>query len=150
MHGNFRGVQTERWHVARLTLIGRFFAKHAKGPEESLATDAIGAISYYSGIRVYGAHGLVDPELARREAGDQRIGRGFAGHERSDLAYLFSKKPTFLMMNRELRPKRPAGTTINVDLDPQLVEPYKLVSVWLEDFRNGDAGYFSFLERRDR
>ena len=54
------------------------------------------------------------------------------------------------MMHRELRPRRPAGTSINVDLAPRLVEPYKLVSVWLEDFRNGEAGYFSFLERRDR
>jgi hypothetical protein len=150
MHGNFRGVQTERWHVARLSLIGRFFAEHAKRPEESLVTDAIGAISYYSGIRVYGAHGLVDAQLAHQERGDQRVGGGFAGHERSDLVYLFSKSPTFLMMHRGLRPRRPAGTSINVDLDPRLVEPYKLVSVWLEDFQNGEAGYFSFLERRDR
>jgi hypothetical protein len=150
MHGNFRGVQTERWHVARLSLIGRFFADYAKGPEESLATDAIGAISYYSGIRVHGAHGLVDSRLSHREQGDRRIGRGFAGHERSDLAYRFSQRPTFFMMHRDLRPQRPASTTINLPLDPQLVEPYKLVSVWLEDFRNGEAGYFSFLERRDR
>jgi hypothetical protein len=150
MHGNYRGVQTERWHVARLSLIGRFFADHAKRPEESLVTDAIGAISYYSGIRIYGAHGLVDSQLAHRERGDQRIGRSVAGHERRDLAYLFSKRPTFFMMHRELRPRRPAGTSINVPLDPRLVEQYKLVSVWLEDFRNGEAGYFSFLERRDR
>jgi len=150
MHGNFRGVQTERWHVARLSLIGRFFAEYAKGPEESLVTDAIGAISYYSGIRVYGAHGLVDAQLAHQERSDQRIGRGFAGHERLDLGYLFSKQPTFFMMHRELRPRRPAGTSLNAPVDPRLVEPYKLVSVWLEDFENGEAGYFSFLERRDR
>ena len=61
------------WHEAGLPLeavlrgIDRFFAREAR-PGESLATDAIGAIGWYSGLPVYGAHGLVDPVLARRQA----------------------------------------------------------------------------------
>jgi hypothetical protein len=150
MHGNWRGVQTERWHVARLTLLGRFFAGHARGPGESLATDAIGAISYHSGLRVHGAHGLVDPELAHREGGDARIGRGFAGHERRDLAHLFSKRPTFFMLDRELRPRKINRLGLPGNFDASLTQEYRVVSVWLEDFENGEAGYFTFLERKDR
>ena len=44
MHGNHRGVEKERWYVARHRLIGDFFARYAR-PNESLATRAIGAIA---------------------------------------------------------------------------------------------------------
>ena len=36
------------------------------------------------------------------------------------------------------------------ELDDWVAEEYRLASVLLEDFQNGEAGYFSFLERRDR
>jgi hypothetical protein len=35
-------------------------------------------------------------------------------------------------------------------VDPQVRRDYKVGSVWLEDEVNGEAGYFAFLERRDR
>jgi hypothetical protein len=149
MHGNWRGVQTERWHVARLTLLGRFFADYARGPEESLVTDAIGAISYYSGLRVYGAHGLVDPQAVRQRRRERASGKAWPGHERSDLVYLFAKRPTFFMFGRELRPRRVTSLGVVEGLEGMAGE-YELVSVWLEDFQNGEGGYFSFLERRDR
>jgi len=150
MHGNYRGVQKERWHAARLATLGHFFAGYAAGPEESLATDAIGIISYHSGLRVYGAHGLVDPAVAHEGRGDARIGSGFAGHERHDLARLLEKRPTFVMFTRELKPARPTGIAAPEDMRAIIAREYRLESVWLEDPRNGEAGWFNFLERRDR
>ena len=146
MHGNWRGVQTERWHVARLGEIGRFFGREGRAGE-SLATDAIGVGGWTSGLTVYGAHGLVDPVLARRAG--SRVGAGVAGHERLDFAYLLGRRPTFLMFRRELRSEKLRG----LGLDPELAElaaAYQLRSVWLEDPANGEAGWFSYLERRDR
>jgi arabinofuranosyltransferase len=148
LHGNWRGVQTERWHVARLSEIGRFFARHAK-PGESLATDAIGAIGWYARMPVYGAHGLVDPVLARRRSATP-VGSGIAGHERLDFAYLLARRPTFLMFRRELRAEPLRRLDFGPGVDPRLAAEYELRSVWLEDPANGEAGWFTFLERRDR
>ena len=148
LHGNWRGVQTERWHVARLSTIGDFFAREAR-PGESLATDAIGAVGWRArDLRVYGAHGIVDPELARRE--ERRVGRGVAGHERLDFAVLLARRPTFLMFRRDLRSQPLRRLELNVDVGEGLADEYELRAVWLEDPVNGEAGWFSFLERRDR
>ncbi|MDJ0852801.1 MAG: hypothetical protein QNK04_30900 [Myxococcota bacterium] len=148
LHGNWRGVRTERWHVARLTAIGDFFAREA-GPGESLATDAIGAIGWRArDLRVYGAHGLVDPELARRP--ERRVGLGVAGHDRLDFAVLLARRPTFLMFRRDLRAQPLRRLELNVGVDEGLADEYQLRAVWIEDPANGEAGWFSFLERRDR
>jgi hypothetical protein len=113
-----------------------------------VATDAIGAIGWYSRLPVYGAHGLVDPVLARRQAA--RVGAGVAGHERMDFAYLMGRRPTFLMFRRDLRSEPLEHLRFNADVDEELAREYELRSVWLEDPVNGEAGWFPFLERRDR
>ena len=147
MHGNWRGVQTERWHVARLSLLGKFFAARARGPHESLATDAIGAIGWYSGLAIRDLHGLVDPNIAHRR--DPRVGRGVPGHERLDLARALEQGASFVMFTRELQPRRPRRVELPAGL-AEAAAAYRLESVWLEDPANGEAGWFSFLERRDR
>jgi hypothetical protein len=148
MHGNYRGVQTERWHVARLTRIGEFFAERATGSSESVATDAIGAIGWVSGLRVYGAHGLVDPEIAHQSGDQHGVGSDYAGHDRRDLWTLFEKEPTFFMFTRELRATRPGGLEVPEQYAAVVGAAYRLDSVWLEDPANGEAGWFSFLQRR--
>jgi hypothetical protein len=149
MHGNWRGVQTERWEVRRLTAIGKLLAEHGR-PGESVGTDAIGAIGWYSNLEVYGVHGLVDPEIARAPNRNPNVGGGWAGHDRRDLARLFAHRPTFVLFNRKLKREKPRGAELQADVDPALAAEYRLVSLWLEDFANGEAGWFSFLERKDR
>jgi len=149
IHGNYRGVQTERWHVSRLSTLGHFFARYAS-PGESLATDGIGAIAYYSRLRVFDVHGLVDPHIAHQRRQAERIGTGWAGHDRSDFAYVLAKRPTYVMFGRELRPRKPPQALARALFSPEITSRYELVSVWLEDFGNGEAGWFSFLQRRDR
>lgn len=147
-HGNFQGVKIERWHVARLSLIGRYFRDYRRSPDESLATSAIGAIGYYSDMKVLDFHGLVDRHIARTAVPDiKRMGR--AGHQKTDFPYLFAKAPTYIMLTRELTPEpadlrrlSPPGVwdLVAGDYEPQ--------SVWLTDTVNGEAGYFTFLVRR--
>jgi hypothetical protein len=150
MHGTWRGVETERWHVRRLSAIGRFLAGEARSPEESVATDAIGAIGWYGGLRVHDVHGLVDPAIAHAARLDARVGRGFAGHDRRDLARLLEYRPTFVMFTRELRAERPQRLAVPPELGPRFERDYALRSVWLEDPSNAAAGWWSYLERRDR
>jgi hypothetical protein len=147
-HGHYGGVETERWHAARLTLLGRYFATRCRTGDESLATDAIGAIGYYSGLRVYGMHGLVDRYIAHTN--DPRVtGLGVPGHERSNLRYILSREPTYVMISRLFTPA-PGGYP--EDLEPEasaiLRRDYEPVSAWMTDDVNGESGYFTYYARR--
>jgi hypothetical protein len=150
MHGNLRGVELERWYVARQRLIGRFFARYGR-PGESLATGAIGAVAWESKLRVFDVHGIVDPHIAHHGVAREALGTGLPGHEKTDYEYIFDKKPTFYMFSRKLRRKPLAGIPQLVpEVDERVAREYKVGSVMLEDRANGQSGYFSFLERRDR
>jgi arabinofuranosyltransferase len=148
-HGDYRGVQIERWHVARLSVIGQFFQTYRRDPAESLATTAIGAIGYYSEMRIYDIHGLVDTHIAHLPP-PPNFAKARPGHGRSDLPYTFSLQPTYVMFSRDLTPQPielwmyvPPALRAAVDRD------YVHQSVRLVDERNGENGYFTFFERRD-
>jgi arabinofuranosyltransferase len=162
--GSYRGVQTERWHSARLSLIGKFFDGYKQYNNESLATGAIGAISYFADMRVYGLHGLVDTHIAHTTVGKNGkkvLGSGQAGHEKGDLLYLFSKKPTYFMFNRRLTMKpaeykdviKSLGSFIQPEFEDKIntiiQENYRLMSFWLVDRNNRQEGYFNFLQLRE-
>ncbi len=147
-HGHFRGVQTERWHVARLTLIGKFLDEYKRSPDESLATGAIGAIGYYANMRVLDLNGIVDPYIAHQKPKRPSLSERLPGHEKEDLAYTFSKQPTYFMFDRNLSPRPLDCPSFGGSLDELVRDNYRLTSVWLVDEANGEAGYFTFLERK--
>jgi hypothetical protein len=150
MHGNHRGVETERWYVARHQLIGEFFARYGR-PGESLATGAIGAVAYFSGLAVYDVHGITDAHIAHNGYAQGEIGSGLPGHEKTDYPYIFARQPTFYMFSRRLRKEPMAGLPHLVDeVDELVAREYRIGSVFMQDPVNGQSGYFSFLERRDR
>ena len=148
-HGAYRGVLTERWHVARLSAIGRFFNSYRRNYDESLATSAIGAIGYYADMRVLDVHGLVDTHIAHLPPPPD-LGRRRPGHGREDLAYTLSLRPTYVMFSRDLTPQ-PIELWRHVppELRDQVDRDYVHRSVWLTDPGNREAGYFTFFERRD-
>ncbi len=148
-HGTFRGVETERWHVARLRLLARFFAARSAGrPDGSLATGAIGILGWESGLAIHDLHGLVDPAIARAGASERPLGTGLPGHEKGDLRHVLAKRPTYWMWSRSLRDRPAEWPRYEPEVLGELFEHYELRHVWLEDEENGEAGYFSFLERR--
>ena len=64
---------------------------------------------------------------------------------------MFDKKPTFYMFSRKLRERPLPGIPQLVpEVDALVAREYKVGSVRLVDKVNGQSGYFSFLERRDR
>jgi hypothetical protein len=146
-HGQYQGVSTERWHSNRLTLIGKFFNGYKKSDDESLATDAIGAISFYSDLKVYDFHGLVDPVIAKMDFED--LGKGFPGHEKIDLLYSLSKQPTYFVFSREFSNEPADYPTYSPKVNKVLQEEYVLVSKRLKDEKNNEEGYFTFLQRID-
>lgn len=147
-HGQFQGVKIEEWHVERLALIGRFFNDYKGSEGESLATGAIGAVSFFSNLKIYGFHGLVDPHIAHQKR--ETLGKGFSGHEKGDYPYILAKKPTYFMFTRRFLQED--SCEIPSDYEPEvmatLARDYEMVSQWLEDEANGESGYFCFLQRR--
>lgn len=145
-HGQYQGVNIERWHTNRLSLIGKFFSDYKSNTDESLATDAIGAVSYYSSLKIYSIHGLVDPKIAIMDL--KNLGKGFPGHEKSDLPYILSKKPTYFMFSRELTTEPATYPIYSEEVNRLLQDEYKLVYKWLIDEENNESGYFTFLKRK--
>ena len=150
-HGAYRGVQTERWHVNRLTTIGRFFDAYRRSSDESLATSAIGAIGFYARMRIFDMHGLVDTHIAHLPPPPD-LGRRRPGHGREDLRYTLSREPTFVMFSRDLTPA-PLELWRHVP-DPiaraRLEQDYVHRSVMLHDPGNDESGYFTFFEKKGR
>ena len=148
-HGDYRGVQIERWHVARLTVIGKFFDDYRRDPSESLATTAIGAIGYYADMQIYDIHGLVDTHIAHTPPPPD-FGKRRPGHGRMDLPYTFGLKPTYVMFSRDLTPEPiELWRYVPDDMRPAVERDYVHRSVQLADERNAERGYFTFFERRD-
>jgi len=165
--GTYRGVKDERWHVARLTVIGRFFGEYAKGPKQSLATRSIGASGFHApNLAIQDLGGLTDRHIARKVVRD--MGRGWAGHEKSDLDYSFGRLPTYFMLDKRFSPEdiRAKATTAATMADALeasypsskrytgwtrshaafIDEHYRLSTALLDDRTNGERGYFAFLE----
>ncbi len=148
-HGTWRGIETERWHVNRLTRIGKHFQSLRTSYDDSIATDGIGAIAFAADMKVIGLHGLVDVHIAHKEFGEGELGSGLPGHERGDLDYIFSKRPTYFMFNRRLSeeafarsPKKMPAKAAEI-----VAAEYELASDYLVDSANGEAGYFTYLKR---
>jgi len=101
------GVEYKEYQVSHLERFRReasyaqswsTMGKHLRdrAPEgASLSTAAIGAIGYYSDLRVIDPHGLVNREIGRRE---KTLGLGYPGHEKFDVDYILSERPSYLLL----------------------------------------------------
>jgi len=147
MHGTYRGVHVERWHVNRFQVIGEFLRSQMRSADDSVLTYDIGVVGYITRLKIYDALGIVDPVVAHARV-DKPLGGGLAGHEKQDLDYSYSHRPTFVMYTVQLRPQPAAWPVYPGDLARRVQADYELKSVWLTDARNGEQGYFTYLERR--
>ncbi len=74
--------------------IGRYLRRVAPR-EASLSTTAIGAIGFYSDLRIIDPLGLVNPTIAHRRT---RLGQGKPGHEKFDAGAVFDASPSYLLI----------------------------------------------------
>ena len=93
LYATQQNIEVPRWTAA-----GEWLAKNAP-PDASIACVPIGAVGYYSGLRVYDMLGLTDRHIARRPA---PLGEGWAGHEKHDGPYILSREPTYLLLGNIL------------------------------------------------
>ena len=78
----------------------------------------------------------------------KNLGKGFPGHEKSDLQYILSKNPTYFMFSRELTIEPGKFPMYSEEVNKILHGDYKLVYKWLDDKKNNESGYFTFLQRK--
>jgi hypothetical protein len=147
MHGTYRGVGIERWHVNRFHVIADFFKTLDPTESSSILTWDIGVVGYRTRFVVLDALGIVDPHIAHAPP-PPAMGVGLAGHEKQDLAYSYSKAPTFVMYTVQFRPEPAAWPRYPEDVDRLVKARYDLKSAWLVDALNGEAGYFTYLQRK--
>jgi hypothetical protein len=149
-HGTWRGVQVERWHVARFHLLAEALAREPHTDGDSVLTYDIGVTGYRLHMRVFDALGITDPVIAHQRVRPDAAGFGMAGHEKQDLDYSFSKAPTFFVYTVRLRPQPADWPRLPPGLDAHVRESYDRRSIWLEDPVNGERGYFTYLVRKRR
>jgi hypothetical protein len=73
--------------------IGQWLGLYAR-PGESVAVTAAGAVPYYSGLYTIDMLGITDRHIAHISM--DRMGGGIAGHEKHDMEYVLSRKPTYI------------------------------------------------------
>jgi hypothetical protein len=78
-------VLTQQWAMA-----GRWLGEHVP-PTCLMATEPAGAVAYHSHLRIIDMLGVNDLHIAHLEVAG--MGRGSAGHEKRDFAYVLSRRP---------------------------------------------------------
>jgi hypothetical protein len=95
-----------------------------------LATDAAGALPYYSGLRTLDILGLANTTIAHRSVPE--LGSGVAGHEKSDPAYIVDQRPDYI--STWIDPNGGAGRGLS--RVPGFDELYRLAAVVRTDMPN--------------
>ncbi|MFX0134491.1 MAG: hypothetical protein ACFFDN_12700 [Candidatus Hodarchaeota archaeon] len=70
-----------------------------------IATNTAGSIPFYSGLKTIDMLGMNDKHIAHREISS--LGKGWAGHEKGDGAYVLSIKPDYIQFGSSLGSKYP-------------------------------------------
>lgn len=133
------------------TAIGKWLEKNSD-PGDSIAVTTAGAIPYYSGLPTIDMLGMCDRWIARKTMPD--MGKGIAGHEKHDIDYVLSRRPTIVIPQALLLP---VPTLIEEQIDTPwspglagLLDRRKFRNLYaIESVRIG-SGYFTFFRLKER
>ena len=79
--------------------VGIWLRMHSR-PDAVIATNTAGSIPYFSRLKTIDMLGLNDVHIAHRPIA--RLGKGRAGHEKGDGAYVLSRRPDYIHMGSSL------------------------------------------------
>ncbi len=136
-------------HARDWAVMGRWFHQHAPA-DASLCCVAIGAVGYYSGLKIIDPHGIVDETIAHKRT---KLGRGYAGHEKFDVEYTVARRPGYFLLVHVFTPRAVPEGALNLMVwgafnkallrEPSLQEEYRY-----ETLRVGDR-YLNLHIRND-
>lgn len=84
--------------------VGLWLRENAS-PKAVIATNTAGSIPYFSRLKTIDMLGMNDEHIAHREI--PSLGKGFAGHEKGDGAYVLSRNPDYIQFGSSLGSKNP-------------------------------------------
>lgn len=154
-YGCYEGYRTEQWYLNRYITIGKLFGQIKRSAADSIVIPAIGAVGYYSGMNVIDYYGLTEPHIARMAK--KTFGENFPGHEKTDIDFILSKKPNYLMGYKRFSSTRvswdhPMFESQYIKGDEKrraLIERnYRVRNVRVRDPLNQESGYIAYLERK--
>lgn len=112
--------------ISGYILMGK--ALHQKAsPEDTIALVPIGAIGYYSEMKVVDMVGLTDPVIAHEPFDHEYINpieTWRPGHDKGDGIYVLSKKPTYIQLIDRLTSRPLSG------IDEQSLQYKSIVEIW--------------------
>ena len=155
-YGCYEGFRTEQWYLNRYVTIGKLFGRIKKGSTESIVIPAIGAVGYYSGMNVIDYYGLTEPHIARMAK--KTFSENFPGHEKTDIDFILSKKPNYLMGYKRFSSTRvgwdhPMFESQYIKGDVRrralIAKDYFVRNIRVHDFLNRESGFLAFLERKN-
>jgi hypothetical protein len=145
----FSRIRVLKFETDRMA--GRWLARNVP-PGSLLATSNAGIIPYYSGLPTIDMLGLTDAHISHVTM--PNMGKGMAGHEKGDGAYVFSRRPEIVLFMRTRIsdtgpvPLEEAGRQMNFMAElqlwqnPDFLREYEWVSAPL-------SGYtFNYFRRR--
>ena len=100
------------WRAMRLTqqrIAAETLAAHYP-KETSMAIYNVGTIPWITGFKTIDMWGLTDAHIARRPVND--MGSGIAGHEKSDLFYVFQRRPDIHVPTLQFVTTRPVALEV--------------------------------------
>lgn len=123
--------------------VGQWLHAYTAGrPQALIATNTAGTIPYYSKRPVIDMLGLNDTQIAHRHM--PRMGRGQAGHEKGDGAYVLSRKPDIIHFASSLGGRKPRFIgDREIASDPAFKRDYVY-----REFRLPSGRKLGFYERR--
>ncbi len=144
----------DNYFIARCAAAGTWLAENSQ-EDDVIASTPAGAISYFSNRSVIDMLGLTDSHIARVPT--KNPGRGRAGHEKGDGAYVLLQKPEFILLGNVAvgrEPMNAEGIERNlcnrseheIWATPAFHETYELQTVRLNE--SGPFQYFTFYRKK--
>lgn len=114
-------------------------------PTASVATLAIGAIGYESGLKIIDMYGIVDKNIAHKS---MRTGGGLPGHEKFDNQYVLRQRPDVILLDNQLHEK-PGTVLIWREAASEMVRMPEFRSNYVFFPMKTEKGYIQPFLRKD-
>ncbi len=88
-----RSIRAERRFSDSRAAVAAWLRENAD-PGDTLLSNEIGQLAFFSGLHTDDLYGLTDPRIARMKPAS--MGEGKPGHEKFDLEYSFARRPTWV------------------------------------------------------
>ena len=111
----------DKYWVANFPVMGKALREIA-APGQSIAVVPIGAIGYFSDLKVIDMVGITDPYIAHQPFDPAYVGTWLPGHDKGDGLYVLSRRPDFIQLVTRLTSQPRPGVDTHGEQYKSVVE----------------------------